>query len=75
VAELVQQERGEEEKRRRDGQRKVLAVREAGILGWEDRCRERPDDEREDNQPAPVEADPDSGDPTQLDRRVHKTQP
>ena len=32
MAELVQQERGEEEEGRRDGQRDVLAVREAGIL-------------------------------------------
>ncbi len=47
VPELVQQERGEEEESRRDGQREVLAVREAGILGREDSGGERPDDERE----------------------------
>ena len=72
VTEFVQQERDEEEKRGHDGQRDVLTVGEAGVLGRKHGDRERPDDEREHDQPAPVHPDPDAGDPAQLKSRAHK---
>jgi hypothetical protein len=72
VTELVQQERDEEQKRGHDRQRDVLAVGKAGVLGRKHGDRERPDDEREHDQPAPVHPDPDAGDPAQLKSRAHK---
>jgi hypothetical protein len=72
VTELVQQKREEEEQRGHDGERDVLTIGEAGVLGREDRGRERPDDEREHDQPAPVHPDPDASDPAQLKGRAHK---
>jgi len=71
VSELVQQERSEEEERGCDGHRDVLAVGEAGVLRREDGSRERPDDQREHDQPTPVGTDPDAGDPAQLEGRIH----
>ena len=43
-----------------------------GVLRREHRRRKRPDDEREHDQPTPVDTDPNAGDPAQLEGRVHE---
>jgi hypothetical protein len=71
VSELVQQERSEKEEGGRDGQCQVLTVGEARVLRRKDGHRERPDDQREHDQPTPVDTDPDTGDSAQLEGRIH----
>jgi hypothetical protein len=71
VPQLVQQERGEEERRRDDGHGEVRRVGEAGVLVREDGVGERPGDEHEDDEPAPVDPDPDPRDPADREALTH----
>jgi hypothetical protein len=71
VSQLVEKERDEKEDRRRDRHPDVGTFGEAGVLRREDAVRERPGDQREDDQPAPVDPDPDACNPAELDVRLH----
>ena len=66
VPELVQEERGEEDETRDDRHRHGKRRRAAGVALRED-AGERPGDQREDDQPAPVDAELDAGDPADRD--------
>src|SRR5439155_25449253 len=57
----------EEQERGRDGHPAVAGVGEAGVLAREDAAGERPDEQREDDEPAPVDRDPDTGDAPERD--------
>ena len=70
---LVHEQRDEEEQCRRDRHAEVRAIGQSRVHAREDRLGERPDDQREDDEPAPVDADPDPGDATQRDAVVHGT--
>jgi hypothetical protein len=65
MTELVEQQRAEEGERRHDRHRQIGRLRKMRVLRRKDRAGERPGDEREDDQPAPVDADPDAGDPAE----------
>ena len=75
MAELVQEQRGEEDRRGRECHDDVRAVRETRVLVGEDAGRERPDDQREDDQPRPVDPDLDPGDAAEADAGVHAAVP
>jgi hypothetical protein len=61
VSELVQEDREEEEERRDDRHRDVSCLRQARIRRGKDPRRQRPDDQGEDDEPAPVDAKLDPG--------------
>ena len=71
VPELVREQGGEEEHGADHRHRQVRAVREPGVLRREDRGRPRPHDQREDDEPAPVDPDADPPDREQLEARAH----
>ena len=71
VPQLVQEERAEEDDRGRERHPDVGAVGEPRVLLGEDRRRERPGDEREDDQPAPMDADADAGDAPECQAGIH----
>src|SRR6266511_4120331 len=59
---LVQQQRAEEESGRDERHRQMRTATEPRVRRRKDPGRERPDEQREDDQPTPVEADRDAGD-------------
>jgi hypothetical protein len=67
----VKQDRGEEEQSGDYSHPEVGPVREPVVLRREHAARERPDDEHENDQPAPVDPDADAGDPAELDAAGH----
>src|SRR3954451_24137263 len=71
VPELVHEQRGEEEKRRDDRHAGVSALVVAGVRARKDPGRERPNDEREDDRPAPVHAEANAGDAAQRQAVAH----
>ncbi len=71
MAEFVREEGCEEEERGDDRHRGVRAVGMTGVLRREDSRGERPDDQREDDQPAPVHAEANAGDAAQRQAVTH----
>ena len=70
VPELVREQRGEEEHRGRDRADERAGAGEPDVPVLEV-ALDRPDDEREDDEPAPVDADLDPGDAAEADARGH----
>ena len=71
VPELVEEQRPEEEHGGHDRHREVGPVAPPGGRVREDARGERPDDQREDDEPAPVDADLDPRDAAEPEARAH----
>jgi hypothetical protein len=65
MAELVQEDRDEEQESRDDRHREARVAGKARIRGWKDSVCERPDDQREDDEPTPVDPHLDAADATE----------
>ena len=75
MPELVEQQRDEEQQRRDDRQSDIRTIRVARVLRRQHRRGERSDDQRGDDQPAPVDSDPNPRDTAQLEGRAHVVLP
>ena len=75
VAELMSDQRDEEEGRRDDGHGRVGGAAEPGAALREDDDREREGDQDEDGQPAPVDADVHARDPAMEPQRGRDRSP
>jgi hypothetical protein len=75
MAQLVKKQRGKEEERGDDGEGEgeVRTLGEDRVLGWEHARRERPDDQREDDQPAPIDPDLNAAEAAECEVSVHGT--
>ena len=62
MAELVQEDRNDEQESRDDRHREVRVAGKSRIRGWKDSVCERPDDQREDDEPTPVDPHLDAAD-------------
>jgi hypothetical protein len=67
----MQQDGEEEEERGHDRHRDVRPLREVGVGRGKDPGRERPHDQDEDNEPAPVDAELDPCDPAETEAASH----
>jgi hypothetical protein len=72
VAELVEQDRCEEQQSRDDCRSEIRAVGQARVLGRKDAVRQRPDDQGEDGEQAPVEPNLDAAEASDREVPVHR---
>ncbi len=72
VCQLVRQQRGQEDDRRQQRQSPVQQDGTAGVGGWELTVCESDGHQGDDDQDAPVQADPHAGDPAEGQRLIHE---